>query len=116
MLQVACGTFHTLAVSRTGTLYAWGAGLGLGLTSEGENSAVMVPKQVREGGIGVSVCQVACGTYHSVALTLTGDVFCWGVGGQSRLGHGDTVNQVGMCVHRISRDSPAYRVTPPHIT
>lgn len=93
IIQVACGTFHTLAVAKSGALYSWGAGLGVGLIAEGETTSVMVPKQVQEGQIGSTICQVAAGTYHSIALSLTGDVFCWGVGGQSRLGHGDNVNQ-----------------------
>ncbi|XP_053991691.1 uncharacterized protein LOC128883402 isoform X2 [Hylaeus volcanicus] len=92
IVQVACGTFHTMAVSRDGKLFSWGSSLAIGLVSEGENSSVLIPKAVNHSGL-ISVCNIAVGTYHTIALTQLGDVFCWGVGGQSRLGHGDDANQ-----------------------
>jgi alpha-tubulin suppressor-like RCC1 family protein len=82
-----------VAVSRDGKLFSWGSSLAVGLVPEGDNSSVLIPKPVQHPGL-ISVCNVAVGTYHTIALTQLGDVFCWGVGGQSRLGHGDDANQV----------------------
>ncbi|CBZ56053.1 hypothetical protein NCLIV_064790 [Neospora caninum Liverpool] len=93
VLQVACGTFHTLALTHKGTVFAWGAGLALGL-GEGEDGGggmVTVPKHLSD--IEVAVLNVAAGPYHSAAVTVGGDLLVWGVGGSSRLGHGDQQNQ-----------------------
>ena len=38
---------------------------------------------------GVGVRQIACGSGHTVVLTVDGEVYTWGRGGDGRLGHGD---------------------------
>lgn len=92
-MQVACGTFHTLAVSVAGALYAWGSGLGLGcgLGEDGIGGSSPQPRQVP--GVSAPVLQAAAAAYHSAAVTVQGDLLCWGVGGSSRLGCGDTANR-----------------------
>ncbi|PFH38145.1 regulator of chromosome condensation (RCC1) repeat-containing protein [Besnoitia besnoiti] len=93
VLQVACGTFHTLALTHKGTVFAWGAGLPLGL-GEGEDGGggiVTAPRHLND--IEPAVLSVAAGPYHSAAVTVAGDLLVWGVGGSSRLGHGDQQNQ-----------------------
>jgi RCC1 and BTB domain-containing protein len=32
---------------------------------------------------------IACGDYHTVGVTPTGDLYTWGRGAQGRLGHGN---------------------------
>eukprot|EP00923_Selenidium_pygospionis_P011325 GHVN01019598.1.p1 GENE.GHVN01019598.1~~GHVN01019598.1.p1 ORF type:complete len:1678 (-),score=279.07 GHVN01019598.1:366-5399(-) len=85
--QVACGTFHNLALTTDGRLYSWGAGLGCGILSEMDQSIVPIPVHVQS--VGNEVCQIAVGPYHSIAISFKGDVSCWGVTGQCRLGHGN---------------------------
>lgn len=37
--------------------------------------------------------EVSCGTGHSAAVSVNGELFTWGQGDDGRLGHGDTNNQ-----------------------
>ncbi|KAL8273903.1 hypothetical protein Esti_002226 [Eimeria stiedai] len=92
IMQIACGTFHTLAVSLAGALFAWGSGLGLGcgVGEDGIGGSSPQPRQVP--GIAAPVLQAAAAAYHSAAVTVQGDLLCWGVGGSSRLGSGDQAN------------------------
>ena len=51
----------------------------------------LVPTKVIGGGIEEAmVVQVAAGDNHSMALTVTGELYAWGKGGGGQLGHGDT--------------------------
>ena len=73
-------------------MYSWGAGLGPGLAEESDAGVFTIPQPLEH--IEVDVVSVAVGPYHSVALSVTGDIYCWGLGESSRLGHGDQQNQV----------------------
>ncbi|MEW5299230.1 MAG: hypothetical protein WDW36_002265 [Sanguina aurantia] len=87
---VAAGEFHTLCLTRTGDVWAFGASgsgqLGLG------SSAADTPRQVEPRLVkalqGVRVVGLAAGVSHSLALTAGGDVLSWGCGESGQLGHG----------------------------
>ncbi|KAJ7525772.1 hypothetical protein O6H91_17G065400 [Diphasiastrum complanatum] len=101
VLEVACGGYHTGAVTRYGDLYMWGSNeygcLGFGYK---QDDYALVPKKV-EGSLALScISQVACGWKHTAVLT-GGRIFTWGWGGSQgtfstdgfssggQLGHGD---------------------------
>uniref|UniRef100_A0A8D0G9J0 Alsin Rho guanine nucleotide exchange factor ALS2 n=1 Tax=Sphenodon punctatus TaxID=8508 RepID=A0A8D0G9J0_SPHPU len=65
ILQLACGEEHTLALSLSREIWAWGTGCQLGLITT--NFPVTKPQKV-EHLAGRIVLQVACGAYHSLAL------------------------------------------------
>lgn len=71
-----------------GTVYCWGAynngRLGLGAIVANQT----VPKAVTTNLAGVTATQISVGYYHSCILATTGDMYCWGGGGQGRLGNG----------------------------
>lgn len=92
-LQIACGTFHTLAVSLSGIVFAWGSGLGLGCGLGEDGIGGMSPQPQQIPGIAAPVLHAAAAAYHSAVVTAQGDILCWGVGGASRLGTGDQANQ-----------------------
>lgn len=46
---------------------------------------------------GVGVRQIACGSGHTVVLTIDGEVYTWGRGDDGRLGHGDNGWKVRTC-------------------
>lgn len=87
---VACGEYHTCAVTLSGDLYAWGDGTYnsrmLGHRSEASH---WIPKKV--GGImeGIHVSYVSCGPWHTAVVTSTGQLFTFGDGSFGALGHGD---------------------------
>ncbi|KAM8789654.1 alsin isoform 1-T2 [Rhynchonycteris naso] len=65
ILQLACGEEHTLALSISREIWAWGTGCQLGLITT--TFPVTKPQKV-EHLAGRIVLQVACGAFHSLAL------------------------------------------------
>ena len=93
---VACGSAHTLALTSTGSLYAFGMNatgqLGIGTHHRKPSS---IPQCVRLDG--VTVVSIACGDEFSACVTSSGDVLTWGFGGCGQLGQG---NKGSACVPR----------------
>ena len=92
VLSVACGKFHTVALAQSGDVYAWGSNES-GQLGLGHRSKVETPTKV-ESLSGVGVTALACGLYHTLALTDKGDVLSCGFGGSfwngaGALGQGD---------------------------
>lgn len=65
ILQLTCGEEHTLALSQSREIWAWGSGCQLGLIS---NTFPVTKPQKVEYLAGRVVLQIACGTHHSLAL------------------------------------------------
>ena len=86
--SVASGWRTNLAVTSTGSLYAWGMNQ-YGQVGDGSNSDRTTPVSVHLP-IGVTVTAVAVGQYHSLAVTSTGAVYAWGYNGFGQLGNGTT--------------------------
>ncbi|EFJ08457.1 hypothetical protein SELMODRAFT_185380 [Selaginella moellendorffii] len=87
---VACGEYHSCAVTQSGDLYTWGDGThNFGLLGHGNNISHWTPKRVGGPLEGVRVSSVACGPWHTVLVTSTGQLFSFGDGTFGVLGHGD---------------------------
>ncbi|KAL6970574.1 hypothetical protein U1Q18_030270 [Sarracenia purpurea var. burkii] len=87
---VACGEYHTCAVSVSGDLYTWGDGAhNAGLLGHGTDVSHWIPKRVSGPLEGLQVLSVACGTWHSALVTSNGKLFTFGDGTFGVLGHGD---------------------------
>ncbi|KAG6607654.1 PH, RCC1 and FYVE domains-containing protein 1, partial [Cucurbita argyrosperma subsp. sororia] len=87
---VACGEFHTCAVTMDGELYTWGDGVhNAGLLGNGTNVSHWVPKRISGILEGLQVATVACGPWHTALLTSMGQLFTFGDGTFGVLGHGD---------------------------
>jgi alpha-tubulin suppressor-like RCC1 family protein len=86
--SVRAGCFHSLALTSTGQVLAWGFNavgqLGNGSTTDSDTP---VPVSVAAG---ITVAGIAAGDLHSLALTSTGQVWAWGFGLQGELGNGAT--------------------------
>ena len=50
------------------------------------------PKMI-ESFQGKHIKDIACGSGHSAAVSVNGELFTWGQGSNGRLGHGDNNNQ-----------------------
>ncbi len=87
VIKVACGAFHNLALTSSGAVFSWGIN-DYGQLGNGTTSNSKVPILV-EGLQDVSIRDVACGGWHSVAISEAGEVFVWGRGEYGRLGLGD---------------------------
>ncbi|XP_073099233.1 PH, RCC1 and FYVE domains-containing protein 1 isoform X1 [Elaeis guineensis] len=87
---VACGEFHTCAVSVAGELYTWGDGThNVGLLGHGDDASHWIPKRVSGPLEGLQVAYVTCGTWHTALITSTRQLFTFGDGTFGVLGHGD---------------------------
>ncbi|XP_017973996.1 PREDICTED: uncharacterized protein LOC18604653 isoform X1 [Theobroma cacao] len=87
---VACGEFHTCAVTLSGDLYTWGDGsYNLGLLGHGTEASKWTPKRVSGEMEGMHVSYISCGAWHTAAVTSTGKLFTFGDGTFGALGHGD---------------------------
>ncbi|XP_045811476.1 PH, RCC1 and FYVE domains-containing protein 1-like [Trifolium pratense] len=90
---VACGEFHSCAVTMTGELYTWGDGThNAGLLGHGSNFSHWIPKRIGGPLEGLQVSSVACGPWHTALITSTGKLFTFGDGTFGVLGHGDREN------------------------
>ncbi|ONK71345.1 uncharacterized protein A4U43_C04F7520 [Asparagus officinalis] len=87
---VACGEFHTCAVSVAGELYTWGDGThNAGLLGHGTDASHWIPKRVSGPLEGLQVAYVTCGTWHTALITSAGQFFTFGDGTFGVLGHGN---------------------------
>lgn len=85
IIKVACGDYHTLALTDKGMLYSWGGRLWdkTGHKAEGIHLIEHLKKQ--------KVIDIACGDFHSLAVDTEGLVYSWGGGKEDKnkgqLGH-----------------------------
>lgn len=85
IVRVACGDSISVAVTRSGDVYAWGTfrcadGI-LGFSSK--HRVALLPVHLSQLK---NVCDVVTGTDHVLAVTYTGQVYAWGNGQQFQLG------------------------------
>ncbi|KAE9600855.1 putative chromatin regulator PHD family [Lupinus albus] len=87
---VACGEYHTCAISKSEDIFTWGDGAhNVGLLGHGTEASHWIPKRVDGPLVGLQVVSVACGTWHSALATSNGKLFTFGDGTFGVLGHGD---------------------------
>ncbi|CAM0901590.1 unnamed protein product [Alopecurus aequalis] len=87
---IACGEFHTCAVTATGDLYTWGDGThNAGLLGHGTTVSHWIPKRVSGPLEGLHVSAVSCGTWHTALITSSGQLYTFGDGTFGALGHGN---------------------------
>ena len=80
---MACGGAHTLALTASGALYSWGDGSS-GQLGHGDAPAERTEPRVVK--LDETISAIAAGARHSAATTVRGQCFCWGDGGDGRLG------------------------------
>ncbi|XP_041049699.1 probable E3 ubiquitin-protein ligase HERC3 isoform X3 [Carcharodon carcharias] len=88
VIQVTCGSWHCMALTKDGRLFAWGQnahgqlGLGKGYPSQSSPQCV-------KSLTGIPLAQIATGGMHSFTLSLSGAVFGWGRNNCGQLGLSD---------------------------
>ncbi|KAL7036552.1 hypothetical protein ACKWTF_008846 [Chironomus riparius] len=92
IVQIACGQFHTLALTNAGELYSFGSNsygqCGLGYETE----KVTMPTLVKSL-LGIPIAMVICGANHSFVISKSGSIFGFGKNLFGQLGLADTVNK-----------------------
>ncbi|KAL3336961.1 hypothetical protein AABB24_029572, partial [Solanum stoloniferum] len=87
---IACGEYHSCAVTSSGDLYTWGDGAkSSGLLGHRSEASHWIPKKVCSLMEGLRVSHVSCGPWHTALITSAGRLFTFGDGTFGALGHGD---------------------------
>ncbi|PRP87288.1 S-layer protein [Planoprotostelium fungivorum] len=87
--RIACGLAHSLALTEDGKVFSWGWG-GYGQLGDGHTEDRQRPVEIEVfKNLQKKVKAIACGGWHSMALTEDGQVYTWGWGEFGALGHGD---------------------------
>jgi alpha-tubulin suppressor-like RCC1 family protein len=114
---VAAGSLHSLALTSTGSVFAWGYNAD-GELGDGGTANTDVPVKV-DLPAGTKVTAIAAGGYYSLAVTSTGSVFAWGYNADGELGDGGTANSpvpvkvklpAGTKVKAVAAGGPLYGV------
>ncbi|CAH2105537.1 unnamed protein product [Euphydryas editha] len=118
VIQIACGSYHSIALTNNGELYTWGANThgqcGLGTKSNKETT----PQQITSL-LGIPIAMIACGSNHTFALSKSGAVFGWGRNMYGQLGlqdvedrcyptHLKTLRNVKVCHISCGEDFTAF--------
>lgn len=88
VVQVTCGSWHCLALTKDSRLFSWGQnshgqlGLGKGVLSQSSPQCV-------NSLSGIPLAQITTGGTHSFTLSLSGAVFAWGRNNCGQLGLSD---------------------------
>ncbi|PON93631.1 Regulator of chromosome condensation (RCC1) family with FYVE zinc finger domain-containing protein [Trema orientale] len=76
--NIACGSQHAVLITKQKQLFSWGEGSG-GRLGHGDEADVPHPKLI-DGLAGSKIELVACGEFHTCAVTVLGDLYTWGDG------------------------------------
>lgn len=94
--SVSAGAIHVCALLDAGAVRCWGENSGgqlgyLHANNIGDNET---PASAGDVNLGGTATQLSVGQYFTCALMSTGNVRCWGIGGQGQLGYANT-NTIG---------------------
>ena len=90
VVQISSGKEHVCAVTTEGQVRCWGSDCGpgqLGVGGECSKSKGYARNVKRQGGNNLDgIAQVSAGGEHTCALSMTGQVWCWGKNDSEQLG------------------------------
>ncbi|CAB1347217.1 unnamed protein product [Coregonus sp. 'balchen'] len=96
VMEVACGSHHSLALTNTGEVYAWGYN-NCGQVGSGSTANQPTPRRVSNCLQNKVVVSITCGQTSSLAVVENGEVYGWGYNGNGQLGLGNNGNQLTPC-------------------
>ncbi|XP_077154207.1 RCC1 and BTB domain-containing protein 1 [Ranitomeya variabilis] len=96
VVQVACGSHHSMVLTSNGEVFAWGYN-NCGQIGSGTTANQPTPRRVCAQLQSKVVIAVAAGPTCSMAITDNGQVYGWGYNGTGQLGVGGTGNQLIPC-------------------
>ncbi|XP_055497143.1 probable E3 ubiquitin-protein ligase HERC4 [Leucoraja erinacea] len=88
VVQVACGSNHSLALCKDGQVFAWGKNTN-GQLGVGEAVGTTHSPQHVTALAGIPLAQITAGGSHTIAVSLSGTVFAWGANHRGQLGLND---------------------------
>ena len=87
---IAAGCHHSLALTSTGRVLAWGDNAN-GVLGDGNTTSTDVPVEVKLPP-GTRATAIAAGCFDSLAVTSTGRMLAWGDNANGQLGDGNTTS------------------------
>jgi len=108
--EIAAGALHTLALSKSGSVYSFGQGLDAQLGIGKEIEALLEPTEIPEFGASNPVISIACGPQSSAAVTRDGNMYTWGSNLCGQLATGDDENQSNP-FHVKTKNRTVYKVS-----
>ncbi|KAM4560343.1 RCC1 and BTB domain-containing protein 1 isoform 2-T2 [Odontesthes bonariensis] len=109
VVEVSCGSHHSMARSADGEVFAWGYN-NCGQVGSGSTANQPYPRRVTGCLQGKHAVGITCGQTSSMALIDNGEVYGWGYNGNGQLGLGNNGNQMtpcrlatlqGLCIQQI---------------
>jgi alpha-tubulin suppressor-like RCC1 family protein len=105
-VSISAGTFHTCGVTGVGHAFCWGSDdsgqLGNGASIVGNQVS---PSPVDTPAVTTWSTAISAAGFHTCAVTVAGDAFCWGSDGDGQLGNGAAIT--GAQVSPSPVDTPA---------
>ena len=96
IIQISSGDSYTCALTSSGNVLCWGKGdygqLGNDDSSDKDHPVTVVNGNNSNTPL-ANIVQVSSGNSHACALTFSGNVQCWGRGGNGRLGNDGVANK-----------------------
>ena len=92
--DIKCGGYHTLAVTREGVLYSWGADSDGQLGDGNAGGNITVPNSTSLGTQFTRIKIISAGLQHSAMISTQKLLYTWGANGAGQLGNG-TNNSTG---------------------
>jgi E3 ubiquitin-protein ligase HERC4 len=92
LLQLCSGDQHNVALTNSGDVLLWG-GNRKGQLGDGQLTSSCSPLKLPQLRYR-PIVRVVCGENHTIAMTVTGNLFVWGDNTSGQLGLGDTVNRL----------------------
>ncbi|XP_023587336.1 RCC1 and BTB domain-containing protein 2 isoform X3 [Trichechus manatus latirostris] len=96
VIEVACGSYHSLVLTSDGEVFAWGYN-NSGQVGSGSTANQPIPRRVTGCLQNKVVVNIACGQMCSMAVVDAGEVCVWGYNGNGQLGLGSSGNQPTPC-------------------
>uniref|UniRef100_A0A3B0MT90 Chromosome condensation (RCC1 homologue) protein, putative n=1 Tax=Theileria annulata TaxID=5874 RepID=A0A3B0MT90_THEAN len=104
--QIAVGDSHGALLTCNGTVYTWGVNNGTGYNSSSEPLENYC-EPILFNHFSSKITKIACGSSHTLAVTINGLLFSWGSNENGQLGHGDlrsrvvpdSVNTIENCIN-----------------
>jgi len=112
-MDINCGYHHNAAIDEDGIIYTWGRS-NHGQLGQGEVKNQSIPSLLAQPLTKMEISEVSCGWQHTLALSIQGFVFAWGLNINGQLGHGDYDDRnvptliESMIVNRVSKISAGH--------
>jgi alpha-tubulin suppressor-like RCC1 family protein len=88
IFKISCGFYHSVALTNSGELFAWGQNSKLQCGSA-YNYNYFEPMRLKKPET-VSFVSISCGSHHTIALDKRGNVYAWGSNNSGQLGFGSS--------------------------